>query len=254
MKLPVHRIIPFSNVDGMGNRTSIFVQGCNANCLYCHNPETIAMKSDIAKLFSIDELLAVIKSNMPFIRGITVSGGEATLYKCFLVELFKRVYELGLTCYIDTNGFYNKDDMQELIANTDKFLYDIKGIGKSLKLLCFSSFQQVGSALAFNNSERFVTNNEHFSNLQHLLKIDKVEEVRLVYIKGYYDAKKVLEKIAEVLKPYPHVLLKLIRVHARGLPKERAVKLKGSIPSQTELAELERYARSLELKNIVTIY
>lgn len=26
MKLPVHRIIPFSNVEGIGNRTSIFVQ------------------------------------------------------------------------------------------------------------------------------------------------------------------------------------------------------------------------------------
>ena len=25
----------------LGNRMSIFFQGCNYNCLYCHNPETI---------------------------------------------------------------------------------------------------------------------------------------------------------------------------------------------------------------------
>ncbi|MCY6483103.1 YjjW family glycine radical enzyme activase [Clostridium aestuarii] len=37
----VNKIIPFSSVDGPGNRTSIFLQGCNFNCLYCHNPETI---------------------------------------------------------------------------------------------------------------------------------------------------------------------------------------------------------------------
>jgi len=37
----VNKIIPFSNVDGEGNRTAIFLQGCNYNCLYCHNPETI---------------------------------------------------------------------------------------------------------------------------------------------------------------------------------------------------------------------
>ncbi|WP_432401807.1 YjjW family glycine radical enzyme activase [Wukongibacter sp. M2B1] len=37
----VNRIIPFSSVDGPGNRTAIFLQGCNYNCLYCHNPETI---------------------------------------------------------------------------------------------------------------------------------------------------------------------------------------------------------------------
>ena len=38
---PVNKIIPFSSVDGYGNRTAIFLQGCNQNCLYCHNPETI---------------------------------------------------------------------------------------------------------------------------------------------------------------------------------------------------------------------
>ncbi|MBC8061540.1 MAG: YjjW family glycine radical enzyme activase [Clostridiaceae bacterium] len=41
MKAIVNRILPFSSVDGPGNRTSIFFQGCNFNCLYCHNPETI---------------------------------------------------------------------------------------------------------------------------------------------------------------------------------------------------------------------
>ena len=38
---PVNKIIPFSNVDGPGNRTSVFFQGCPFNCLFCHNPETI---------------------------------------------------------------------------------------------------------------------------------------------------------------------------------------------------------------------
>ena len=40
-RAPVNRIIPFSNVDGPGNRTAIFFQGCPFNCLFCHNPETI---------------------------------------------------------------------------------------------------------------------------------------------------------------------------------------------------------------------
>lgn len=37
----VNKILNFSSVDGPGNRTVIFLQGCNFNCLYCHNPETI---------------------------------------------------------------------------------------------------------------------------------------------------------------------------------------------------------------------
>ena len=43
MRAPVNKIIPFSNVDGPGNRTAIFFQGCSFNCLFCHNPETIQL-------------------------------------------------------------------------------------------------------------------------------------------------------------------------------------------------------------------
>ncbi|HHF3004253.1 YjjW family glycine radical enzyme activase [Vibrio diabolicus] len=37
----VTRILPFSCVDGPGNRLVIFLQGCNYQCLNCHNPHTI---------------------------------------------------------------------------------------------------------------------------------------------------------------------------------------------------------------------
>ncbi|WP_206194378.1 4Fe-4S cluster-binding domain-containing protein [Shewanella sp. SNU WT4] len=37
----VSRILPFSCVDGPGNRMVIFLQGCNFNCGSCHNPHTI---------------------------------------------------------------------------------------------------------------------------------------------------------------------------------------------------------------------
>lgn len=42
-KAPVNKIIQFSNVDGPGNRTAVFFQGCTFNCMFCHNPETINM-------------------------------------------------------------------------------------------------------------------------------------------------------------------------------------------------------------------
>lgn len=40
MEALVNRIIQSSFVDGPGSRTTLFLQGCNMTCLYCHNPET----------------------------------------------------------------------------------------------------------------------------------------------------------------------------------------------------------------------
>lgn len=37
----VNKILNSSFVDGPGNRAVVFLQGCNFNCLYCHNPYTI---------------------------------------------------------------------------------------------------------------------------------------------------------------------------------------------------------------------
>ena len=133
--LPVHRIIPFSNVEGIGNRTSIFLQGCNINCLYCHNPEMIDFSNDDTHNVSIEKLLDKIKENIPFIRGITVSGGEATLHSDKLVTLFDEVHKMGLTCYIDTNGYFDIKEKSLMIEKTDKFLFDVKGYGPSLKYL-----------------------------------------------------------------------------------------------------------------------
>ena len=39
----VNHILEHSFVDGPGNRAVIFLQGCNLNCLYCHNPYTLAL-------------------------------------------------------------------------------------------------------------------------------------------------------------------------------------------------------------------
>ena len=37
----INKILTSSFVDGPGNRAVVFLQGCNFNCLYCHNPYTI---------------------------------------------------------------------------------------------------------------------------------------------------------------------------------------------------------------------
>jgi pyruvate-formate lyase-activating enzyme len=207
------------------------------------------MQADGITSYTVDKLIALIKENMPFIRGITVSGGEATLYHKYLVDLFNVAHELGLTCYVDTNGFFDLEDIEKLIAQTDKFLFDIKGSGPGLKPLCFNpSGEQVNLA----NADDFVDRDQHLNNLKALLQRDKIEEVRLVYVKAFYDAKEVVNKLSDLLVDYPQIPLKIIRVHAKGLEKERAIRLKGKIPNLEELNQLASYAKSVGIKNVIT--
>ena len=72
--------IPFSSVDGPGNRFVVFLQGCNFDCVACHNPQTIdhTGAGTEARPVTVAELLGEIRRAAPFIRGVTVSGGEAT--------------------------------------------------------------------------------------------------------------------------------------------------------------------------------
>lgn len=263
----INNIIPFSNVDGPGNRYAIFFQGCNINCLYCHNPETIntcnhcmacvagcpskALKeedskitfdkglctsceaciytcnfsaSPKAKFYKVKQLEEQIKSYRSFIRGITVSGGEPTLQKDFIVQLFKAVKSMGLTCFVDTNGFFDKEACQDLIDITDQFMVDIKSTNE-LDALCGTK-----------------KSNQHLDNLRYLLKLDKVYEVRTVIVKGM-DAEETVKEVSEILKDYPNVIYKLIKVHTMGLTEKQKQMLDKKIPEDKDIFKLVELAK-----------
>lgn len=48
----IFNIQPFSTQDGPGVRTTVFFKGCNLNCAWCHNPESIQRKSQLQFNFS----------------------------------------------------------------------------------------------------------------------------------------------------------------------------------------------------------
>jgi len=159
--LLVNKLIPMSVVDGPGNRFAIFLQGCNFNCKYCHNPETIHRcihcgdcvatcpadalnlvdgkvvwdpvkcvdcdkciatcthgASPKVRAMSAADLMAEIEKAVPFIEGISVSGGEATLQAKELIPLFEMAKEKGLTALIDSNGGvdFSKGDLKSLLV------------------------------------------------------------------------------------------------------------------------------------------
>jgi len=116
----VSSILTYSIVDGPGNRLVIFLQGCNFDCACCHNPDTIGQYNPMARQYSVAEILELLREHLPFLTGVTVSGGEPTKQLKFVIELFEAIkadQELaGLSCFIDSNGYLGESGWESVLS------------------------------------------------------------------------------------------------------------------------------------------
>lgn len=248
-KAPVNKIIPFSTVDGPGSRTSVFLQGCNLACGYCHNPETQHLCNscgacipncpagaltlqggrivwDPVKCVSCDTCIAVcpnhaspkvremdarqvmaeVEKNIPFIRGVTVSGGECMLHPRFLTEFCTLAKRRGLSCLLDSNGTVSFAAYPELMNVCDGVMLDVK-----------SWSPEVFRGLTGGDNAAVK------ENLRFLSSRGKLEEVRIVCLDGRVDAEAVIRGTAETLgRETPNTRLILISFRQFGVKGEYA--------------------------------
>lgn len=138
LKGRIHSVETCGTVDGPGIRFIVFLQGCLMRCLYCHNRDTWA--TDDGREVTVDELMKDLLAYRHFINasggGITASGGEATLQKEFVTELFKACKAKGIHTCLDTNGFVRHYDqaMDDLLEVTDLVLLDIKHMNDDIHI------------------------------------------------------------------------------------------------------------------------
>lgn len=240
---PVNKIIPFSFVDGPGNRTAIFLQGCNLNCLYCHNPETINMclncgacvntcptralticagrisynidlccdcdtclktcrngSSPKIQWMSPGDVLKQITPNLPFIDGVTVSGGECTLHTSFISELFILMKQAGKTTFIDTNGQTPLRGEEKLLEYLDYAMIDLKSSDpKEYRWLTGGSVDIV------------------IDNIKFMASINKLFEIRTVVIPELLNNMRTVKCGCELIAPYPTIRYKLIQYRSFGV-------------------------------------
>ncbi|NNH05381.1 pyruvate formate lyase-activating protein [Microbacterium ulmi] len=115
-------------VDGPGTRLTTFLAGCPLRCLYCHNPDTLAMKD--GRPVTADELLARVRRYLGVFRatggGITLSGGEVLMQPAFAARILRGAKEMGVHTALDTSGYLGANATDEMIDDTDLVLLDVK--------------------------------------------------------------------------------------------------------------------------------
>lgn len=124
----IHSLESFGTVDGPGIRFVVFLQGCPLRCRFCHNPDTWEVHKGTE--YTTDQLFNEIikyKSYMDFSGGgVTFTGGEPLLQAEFVLEVCKKLKDLGISIAIDTSGFIWNDTVKEVLKYTDLVLLDIK--------------------------------------------------------------------------------------------------------------------------------
>jgi len=96
----------------------IWFNGCNMRCDYCHNPDIVLKKGT----YSFAQLIPFLKQRKNLLKGVVLSGGEATLHK-EIYNICKYIKSMGFKIKLDTNGLNPqvlekllKDDLLDFIA------------------------------------------------------------------------------------------------------------------------------------------
>lgn len=277
----VNKIIKFSNVDGPGNRMAIFFQGCNLNCLSCHNPETIGLCSNCGNCIKICPEKALKKDTNKKINWNSelciecdmciksCPNGASPRVKLYTVEdlIFEIEKVKSFIKGITVSG--GECSLQaEFIA--ELFLQVKK---RFPKLTCFvdtngkEDFTQVKYKNFVDLTDKFMLDiktwdeNEHIKltgftnkniikNLFYLKELDKLFEVRTVVIPEFLNNKITVENVSKIIQD-KNIRYKIIKYRKLGVRKENLIGINS--PTKDELEFLEEICKENHVKDIVII-
>ncbi len=193
------------------------------------------LSSPKISFYTPTQLAEIAKEKIPFISGVTCSGGESTLQSDFMEEFFRLNRANGLTNLIDTNGGIDLSEKPDLMAVTDGVMLDIKAFEKNdhLKLTAFD-------------------NSIVLKNAQYLACIGKLTELRTVCLSDA-DNIKIVTGILSLLSDTPaldELTYKIIRYRSFGVREEFSHL---SAPAEEEMQRIFDTVKSFGVKNVVLI-
>ena len=93
----------FSLIDYPGKTcATIFTQGCNFHCRYCHNPELV-LPDQFGPTIALTTVYQFLKKRKNKLEAICITGGEPTLHQD-LIPVMQKIKNMGFLVKLDTNG------------------------------------------------------------------------------------------------------------------------------------------------------
>lgn len=273
----VNKIIPFSSVDGPGNRTTIFLQGCNFNCVYCHNPETINICGDCGHCIEVCPAGALTKDDGKVLWNKNKCCNCDSCIKSCNNTSSPKINRMSADDIINEISNY-KPFIQGITASggectlQEEFLIELFTKAKLLGLTCFvdsngsKSFKEMPELLeicdgvmldvkTFDKAKHdeyiHFDNTNVLSNLEFLASIGKLYEVRTVIVPEIFDNEETIKKVSEVISKYnSNIRYKLIKF--RNLGVRKTLRLHPS-PSDEYMQKLKNIAEEKRCNNIILV-
>lgn len=242
--------------DGPGIRSTVFVKGCNMNCQWCHNPETISFKQETmyypekcihcgmcnqgcfsgakvtcGKEMTAREIVDEILIDNDYYEGeggITVSGGEPCCQPQFTEEILHLSKEAGIHTAIETNLNVPYSVLEKVLLHADLLMCDCKIFDEEK-----------------HRKYTGVSNRQILENLKRIAEMNIPVIVRTPVIGGINDNRKEISQIAEMLSGLSNLkYYELLPYHAMGLSKGTVnnTKIRFDTPSKETMHALAECA------------
>jgi anaerobic ribonucleoside-triphosphate reductase activating protein len=166
---------------------TIFLQGCQLNCLYCHNPCMIP--TNVNGKIEWNQIIDFLKKRTGLLDGVVFSGGEITLYD--LTEYINEVKNMGFEIGIHSQGV-NYNNFKKILPLVDWVGFDVKALPNDIDKI----------VRAKNHSQNML------KSLDLLINSNTNFEIRTTYGYGIFD-ESYAKRISEWLKSkgvYKHIL------------------------------------------------
>ena len=218
-------------VDGPGTRLTIFFAGCPLRCVYCHNPDTMEMRR--GQDVELEEIERLLRRYRRVFRatggGITLSGGEVLMQPAFARNVLRAAKELGIHTAIDTSGYLGAVAKDELLADVDLVLLDVKsGDEPSYRALTGRELQPT---IDFGD---------------RLARAGITIWIRFVVVPEWTDAAENVEKVADIVERWRDVVerVEVLPFHNMGQDKWDVLgmeyRLRDAHPPSAEVVERAR--------------
>lgn len=218
VKMKVFKIQRTCVQDGPGIRTTIFFQGCGLRCLWCQNPEGLAIDNPaVQSCYSVDEIMNIVRRDRDYYNttggGVTLSGGEPLLQKTgLLVELLKALKKEKIKTAVETTLHAPLAAIEAVAPFVDIFFVDLKSVGEG----------EIHKKLTKQDNALIQ------SNLKALVEKKADIKFRMVMVPGHNDSEKQIISAAELLKSLGYDTIELLRYH--NMYEDKAKRLNLDIP------------------------